>query len=213
MITHYNDSGEWKFCLFQSVILFILSRYLTLSFFNIYYFFLIGAALSYSINFTKYAELDHNSLTIYTFFPFFLKNIKIEWDDILNVASSGIVRKKAIGGGKFGGPIAPFEYEAASIHLKRPLENHRHYSFRKNNKRLFRPTIEEKNQGLEIVLIKEPGKGYGKFLSDCSKFTTVEGMDKIGNRNVKRKIVMDMVECVLGSIVILLVLLLINPLI
>ncbi len=205
MTIHYNYSGVWRVCLLQSMMLFILSRYITIPFYYIHYFLFIGGIIAYFFNFTRYAEMGKESLKIYTFFPFILRNEAIKWDNILKIAPSTIVRKKAVGG-KFGGPLAPFKRHTASVHLKRPLKNYQRYSFKKNNKRFFRPTIEVRNEGLEIVLIRRPGKGYADFFADCSPFTVVEGMGKRDHKNGNRKIVMDIVESVLASLVILLIL-------
>lgn len=167
----------------------------------------IGGIISCLINFTKYAEINAIELKIFTFFPYLSKHITIPWSVMVDIVPSEIERKLKISP---YGLLAPFKRETISINLKEKLANFEKYSFEKNQKRFFHPTIEVRNNGLEIVIIKRPSKGYRNFCEDCSRYVNVKRIGEVDDYQRRNNILIDVAAVLLVSLIILGVIELIN---
>ena len=133
--------------------------------------------------------------------------------DIIDIKTSIIVRKLSPGSPatKAPGVPEPFEISTVSINLRSKLKSFEHYSFERNQKRFFHPTIEVRNEGLEIVLIKLPTKGYKAFCEDCSQYATVNKLDEVSDYQRKNKIGIDAATVVLISLIVCGVILITTP--
>ena len=209
-IIHYNRSGSWRIVIPLSIILCLLSTYPGLSFYSYSLFLFVGGIISYLVNHTKYAEMNRSELKIYTFFPYLSKSIIIRWTEVKNIEPSTIVRKLAVGG-SFGGPLEPFERDTVSINLAKKLNDFENYSFEKNQKRFFHPTIEVRNEGLEVVIIKRPTEGYKSFCEDCSTFATVTRINGVSDYKRENNILIDISAVVLISLIVWGMILLTKP--
>ena len=169
----------------------------------------LGGIVSCLINFTKYAEISHAGLKIYTFFPFLSKHITIPWLSMEDIEPSKIERKLRVGG--LYGVLAPFKRDTISINLKAKLPDYEKYSFEKNQKRFFHPTIEVRNEGLEIVVIKDPPKGYKAFCEDCVHFINVKRISEADDYQRRNDIVIDVATILFVSLIILGVIKLTEP--
>ena len=67
----------------------------------------------------------------------------------------------------------------------------------------FHPTIEVRNEGFEIVIIKSPPKGYKAFCEDCAHFTNVKRISAADDYQRRNNIVIDVATVILVSLIIL----------
>jgi len=193
-VTHRYRSKTWRAFIPLLIIFFLITNYFDVDLVYIYYYLVLVVTISFAINFAKFAEISVHGVRIFTLFPYLWGGIEIPWNNITKIKPSIIVRMISIGGiDGHGGRLEPSERSTISICLKEPMAKLEKYTFQKNQKRFFFPKIEIRENGLEVVMIRSPQKGYKNFVKDCSKYVVVESLEDVSDYVEDEKIINDVV--------------------
>ena len=193
VVIHPVKSNHWQLPFILGIIYYIIAIFLNETLFYIHYYLIIAGLISFIGSFRKYAKIGEGSFQFFIGIPLFRKQIEIPWREIHNIAPQNIERLAfADAGGGRGGLPFKFKHQAVVVNLINKLSSETKMLIRERTRlHFFTEGIKIADEDKAIVFLQPPKAGFKQFLSDLSRYTSVEKIDTVKDETKLEKVVIE----------------------